>query len=236
VRSLCNDVQERVAAVQIAQDDKIHLKPHPGKLPRNIYGTSGEWEVYSSPSRDARLKASVRHLHAWIQDVVKWASRNNSRLDYDGNGFDLIGEIQQRWQMHAGSEACQFTYLNSKNAQVALSLYDVMDRLFDLSFDPYHCPELRWGAKRGSDEYRSCKRDSGKSWIYYSERRLRNQIEREYGVKTGFRFGPKRKPKIHISALLETVRRSLAETQGLHSGQGTRAELELKEKREDIEE
>jgi hypothetical protein len=226
IETLCNDIQERVDAVQIALNARIHLKEHPGMLPRNIYGTSGEWEVYSSPSRDARMKASVRHIHAWIRDVVGWAERNDPRLDYKGDAFALSAELQQRWQVHAGSEACQFVYRNSRDEPVALSLYDVMDRLFALSFDPYHCPEIRWGAKRGSDEYRSCRRDSRKWWFYRAERRLRNQIEREYGVKTDFSFGPKRSPKIHISTLLEKVRKRLTDADDAQNRQGTTAVLE----------
>ena len=225
VETLCNDINERVDAVQIALDAKIHLKEHPGMLPRNIYGTSGEWEVYSSPSRDARLKASVRHIHGWVRDVIGWAERRDPRLDYTGDAFALSAELQQRWQMHAGAESCQFEYRNSRDEAVALSLYDVMDRLFQLSFDPYHCPEMRWGAKRGSAEYRSCKRDSRKLWYYRAERRLRNQIEREYGVKTDFNFGPKRPPEIHISSLFEKIRKRLASLNRDLEQQGTRADL-----------
>jgi len=35
---------------------------------------------------------------------------------------------------------------------VELSLLDIENRLYDLSFDPNHAPELRWGAKPGSTE------------------------------------------------------------------------------------
>ena len=54
--------------------------------------------------------------------------------------------------------ACQVTYLGSTGAPHTLTLDDVVDRLFDLSFDPYHCPELRWGAPDKSDEASTCKR------------------------------------------------------------------------------
>ena len=34
----------------------------------NIYGTNGDWELYSTPSRDARLKASVREINEGPED------------------------------------------------------------------------------------------------------------------------------------------------------------------------
>jgi hypothetical protein len=44
------------------------------------------------------------------------------------------------------------TYTNSAGELVHLTLLDIEQRLYDLSFDPNHPPELRWGAPLGSDE------------------------------------------------------------------------------------
>ncbi|MFO7975854.1 MAG: hypothetical protein R6V12_14610, partial [Candidatus Hydrogenedentota bacterium] len=43
-------------------------------------------------------------------------------------------------------------YTNSKGEKVPLTLLDIEERLYDLSFDPNHPPELRWGAPPGSEE------------------------------------------------------------------------------------
>ena len=59
---LCSNVHDREIAVDNAIAASIHEKSHPDKLPRNIYGTDGEWEEYSSPSRDARLKVGFSAL------------------------------------------------------------------------------------------------------------------------------------------------------------------------------
>ena len=40
-----------------------------------------------------------------------------------------------------------FTYMNSQGAPVTLTLADLERRLFRLSFNPNHPPELRWGAE-----------------------------------------------------------------------------------------
>ena len=43
-------------------------------------------------------------------------------------------------------------YTTSEGRKIKLSLLDIEKRLFDLSFDPNHPPELRWGAPLGSEE------------------------------------------------------------------------------------
>jgi len=68
---------------------------------------------------------------------------------------------------------------------VPLGYSDVHDRLFDLSFDPYHCVERRWGAT-APGELASCKDGSGKRAWYQAEQGLRNQTERTYDVRMDF--------------------------------------------------
>jgi hypothetical protein len=48
-------------------------------------------------------------------------------------------------------------YSNSLGDKVRLTLADIEKRLYDLSFDPNHAPELRWGAPNGSEEYARAK-------------------------------------------------------------------------------
>ena len=64
------------------------------------------------------------------------------------NGID---EVRPGWMTegagrHTADEKVRFT------PPVSLSLTDIETRLFDLSFDPNHPPELRWGAPEGSIE------------------------------------------------------------------------------------
>jgi len=225
VQTFCIDVNERVEAVQVALDADLHLKDHPGALPSNIYGTSGEWETYSTPSRDARLKASARALHEYVKETIEWAIHNDKRLIFDGNGKTLAATYQHHWEAHSLTPECRFVYKNSRNEDKLLTLDTVMDRLFDLSFDPYHCPEMRWGALPPNhpkdipsmEEYRTCRRDSKKVWWYWAENQLRHQIEREYGVTTGLDFGPKERPDVHIPRLLESLVSRFAEVEAAGS-------------------
>ncbi len=61
-----------------------------------------------------------------------------------------------------------------------LTLADIGKRLFALSFDPYHCPELRWGAKDLSTCPQQTAADKAKLDWYAAEQHLRNQPNRQY--------------------------------------------------------
>ena len=77
-----------------------------------------------------------------------------------------------------------------------ISADELLDRLFSLSFDPYHCVELRWGAPPGSAELSTCTDDPARRGGYRAEQRLRNQIDRNYGVATPLTAGPEASPDV----------------------------------------
>ncbi len=179
-RSLCSDLQYRAAAVELAHP--MAARPHPARLPANIYGTDGDWEMYSTPSRDARLKTAFKHLRDTVQRFVEMQARGDTRhLVY--NGDDLPGTLSKIYRR--GSESCFIVYRKSDGSSMRLSLEAARQRLFALSFDPYHCPERRWGA-RDDAELASCKEDAVKASWYAAEQPLRNQLERSYDVRMDF--------------------------------------------------
>lgn len=175
IGGVCRAIEERAAAVALAVAAGLPRRPHPPTLPENIYGADGEWEVYASPSRDARLKAQVREL---------------SRLLASSRQAMSAAAQVAIWQDEAARPACQVRYTGSTGAVWTLGLPDVLDRLFSLSFDPYHCPELRWGAPPGSSERGACPDDPQKARLYLDEARLRHRIDRVYGVPTPLSAGP----------------------------------------------
>ncbi|MEM9168722.1 MAG: hypothetical protein AAGC56_03635 [Pseudomonadota bacterium] len=180
MRSLCGDVKARRAAVSRATRARFHLTPHPPRLPPNIYGTYGPWETYSTPSRDARLKVGFIELRRMMQDLYERASAGAPGVVYTGG--DLEGDLLQAYEDEVA--ACKIIYRRSDDSRVRLSLEDVMNRLWDLSFDPYHCPERRWGA-RGL-ELETCTDDEVKTRWYNAQRFLRNQAARTYDTPMGF--------------------------------------------------
>lgn len=188
VSALCRDVAERIEAVEAAVAAGLSARPHPMQLPDNIYGTEGEWEEYSTPSRDARLKAAVREIHRELSPAL-------AALD-DAGADRLRAALAAAWRDEVARPECDLFYLDTAGDPRDLSLDLVVDRLFELSFDPYHCPELRWGAPAGSDERAGCPDDLVKRLFYEREQRLRNRIDREYGAPTPFDSGPFERPAV----------------------------------------
>jgi hypothetical protein len=79
---------------------------------------------------------------------------------------------------------CTVSYKNSAGNAIELNLNDVEERLWDLSFSPYHCAEYRWGAR--GKELATCADGKNKQEWYAAQARLRNQIERTYEVRMDF--------------------------------------------------
>ena len=92
VRSLCEDLKYRVDAVDVAIKAGIHKRPQPDKLPNNIYGTDGDWETYSTPSRDARLKTAFKELRDEVARFLALSAEGSKRLAYAGE--DLRSDIR----------------------------------------------------------------------------------------------------------------------------------------------
>lgn len=142
MRTLCNDLGDRAQAVNQAVANGISVKPHPGRLPPNIYlAADAEWEAYATPARDARLRAAFVQLRNDLSRMIGlWLARD-PRIVHDGLFLkdDLLRVYDQQ------STACRVTYLTSDKRPVTLTFDDMARRLLSMSFDPYHCEELRWG-------------------------------------------------------------------------------------------
>ncbi len=109
VRALCEDLKYRVDAVDVAVKAGIDKRPQPDKLPSNIYGTDGDWETYSTPSRDARLKTSFKELRDEVARFLALSAEGSKRLAYAGES--LARDIRQAYLQEA--QACSITYARS---------------------------------------------------------------------------------------------------------------------------
>jgi formylglycine-generating enzyme required for sulfatase activity len=182
VDSNCADLHYRAQAVDIALAAGIDKRPEPDRLPRNIYGTQGDWETYSTPSRDARLKTAFNELRNAAQRFVEMYEKGDTKhLLYTGN--DLVADMLATYDREAGK--CSLTYTRTNRAPVTLSYEDARKRMFLISFDPYQCVERRWGAT-DSDELSSCPDGAEKRAWYDAEQNLRNQIDRTYDARMDF--------------------------------------------------
>ena len=214
----CESVAERVGSVDEAMKQGLHEKLHPGEMPWNIYQASGVWEAYSSPGRDARLRFEAKELHDFLVRTMSWAETGHRRLRYDGTAKDLAAAYRAIWEEQLASDACRFAYTNSKGDAVPFTVADVFSRLYALSYDPYHCPELRWGAAmkdaegNTTQEFATCPDSNRKLRWYRKEQRLRNRYTRLLGKATSDHRGPKEGACADVAGLFDSDNEETLET------------------------
>jgi hypothetical protein len=123
----------------------------------NIFQALGRWEDWSSPSSDVDRRNKYFYLADWLEYAIRLFGVKPSFVDLDGleqysirSQADLaralVAEKNRIFAQHS------MEYANSKGEKIRLTLLDIEARLYDLSFDPNHPPELRWGAPMGSEE------------------------------------------------------------------------------------
>ena len=175
--TLCNDLEDRREAVNQAVANGISAKLHPSEIPANIYSSEdGTWESYATPSRDARLKAGfIAFRRDLARMIALWLNRD-PRIVYDG--LDLKRDLLAAYDRQ--SQECTITYLSSDKRPVPLTFHDISRRLFAMSFDPYHCVELRWG-----DDGTGCPDQAGKRRWYAVEEAARHEVDRDAGLTGG---------------------------------------------------
>jgi len=181
IDSNCADLHDRVDAVDLAVKAGLAQQAEPARLPDNIYGTDGDWETYSTPSRDARLKTAFKELRDAAERFVRMYRAKDPKLQYKGS--DLTADLIALYDAHA--RQCTLTYARSDGSQVTLGYEELRKRLFALSFDPYQCAERRWGATK-PEELATCPETTLKAAWYDAELPLRNQIDRTYDAEMGF--------------------------------------------------
>ena len=182
MRTLCNELYNRRRFVEMAIAAGIDRKAHPDLLPPNIYGTEfAEWEIYSTPSRDARLKTAFKAFRDDTSRLVEFWLARDERIAYDG--LDLREDPQKAYDNIA--DVCSISYLNGANKIVRLHYSELAARLFRLSYDPYDCIERRWG-EHSPEALSSCRNSAGKERWYEAQQRLRNQVERTYDLRMDF--------------------------------------------------
>ncbi len=193
MQDLHEDISYRAMAVKLAIEKGIHLRPHPGSLPGNIYGTDGLWEEFSTPSRDARLKVAFREFYDRTRQMILESGQQGSSV-----GMSLAARLLEKYEEL--SQRLTVVYTNSAGRDVTLTFADVSARLFDLSFDPYHSVEYRWGAK--GEELQSAGDGETKRRLYAQEQRLRNQLERVYNQATPLSMGPEKPIEVDVRSWL----------------------------------
>jgi len=123
----------------------------------NIFQAVGRWETWSSPSSDVDRRNKYFYLADWLDYAIRQYGLVPEFIDTVGlEGYAIESQADLAAALLAEKNRIfaehRMTYTNSTGAQVPLTLLDIEERLYDLSFDPNHPPELRWGAPEGSEE------------------------------------------------------------------------------------
>ena len=169
IRTLCNDLDDRAQTVDNAISVGVQNWTHPDALPENIYdSTDDAWESYATPARDSRTRAAFIQFYKDMAEMIDLWVHRDPRIVYDG--YDLKDDLLKAYDSQ--SKACTVTYLNSAKQPVPITFDDMVHRVYAISFDPYDCIELRWGAQ--GDERKTCTDGRKKLRWYAAEQKLRD--------------------------------------------------------------
>ena len=170
MQSLCDDMRQRVPDVDKPLSKRIQLQPHPATLPADIYSAKGDWETYSTPSRDGRVRQEIMNLPALMARQFRFGIRNKYKVSFNGSPAQFQQLVLQR--LANMDRTCVASYTKSDGTKVSMNFSDMVRRAPLMSFDINDCAEKRWGAQGA--ELRSCRDgDPSNAW-YNAEQVMRN--------------------------------------------------------------
>lgn len=147
-------LQAREQSIQQTWHDVVSGKgpvPFPeDRVYENVFTARGRWGEYSSALEDTECRGRYFDLLERLENAITIFELRPEDVDLDGLNLNAIWTsadladalLEAKKRIFAETS---FEYANSEGNSVRLSLLDVEKRLYDLSFDPNHAPELRWG-------------------------------------------------------------------------------------------
>jgi hypothetical protein len=155
IQALEEQVRTRVVSIENGRKFLASGKP-PADMPdgARIFEAQGEWEDFSTPSRDLRLLIAI--------DVARGIpARVARRPDRYAMPFGKsVDEIRRDLEARLARELSfrVFKYLRTDGSEWELHLKDVVDRevSLEMAYNPNECVEHRWGAPDGSAEASTC--------------------------------------------------------------------------------
>lgn len=181
INGLCDAFVGRNTDIVTAMNNNVHKEAHISKLPNNIFGTTGLWEDFSTPSRDMRLRLKAREIMATVKEQYSRFKAGEKLISYSGSNLkqDLVKTFNN------AASKCDFSYTKSDGSKKSVSFQNLLSRIPLISFDPYLCPELRWGAT-SEDELATCQDNAEKrKWHKYTQF-LRNNLVKDTNAFHGY--------------------------------------------------
>ena len=156
MRALEEQVKTRAVSVENGRKFLASGKPA-ADMPdgAKIFETTGNWEDYSTPSRDLRLLIAIDVTRALPSRVARRAER------YAMPAGRPPGDVQRELEERVRRELLErrFEYTRTDDSTWGLSLADVVERqtALEMAYNPNECVEIRWGAPPGSNEASTCR-------------------------------------------------------------------------------
>lgn len=155
--ALIEQIETRVTAVNNGEayfrKNPRSIIPMPGSTA--IFQTTGPWEDYATPSRDMRLLIAINVLNSLPEKI----SRHPELFMLNGEHPEKAkAEIEQHHAKRIHEHSIHYTRTNGSLWK--LSVAEVLARkpAFEMAYNPNDCPEIRWGAEPGTEEYAPCHR------------------------------------------------------------------------------
>jgi hypothetical protein len=155
VQALEEQVRTRVTSVENGRKYLASGKPA-ADMPdgARIFEANGDWEDFSTPSRDLRLLIAIDVARALPARVARRPER------YAMPVGRTAGQVRSELEGRLAKELVErkFRYVRSDGSDWELKLRDVVERqaALEVAYNPNDCVELRWGAPAGSDEASTC--------------------------------------------------------------------------------
>lgn len=120
----------------------------------HIFETTGDWEDFSTPSRDLRILIAIDVALGIPARVARRPDRY--AMPSGKNAEQVRADLESRLATELASR--KFSYTRTDGSTWTLSLKDVVDRAasLEVAYNPNDCVEDRWGAPAGSDELSTC--------------------------------------------------------------------------------
>lgn len=127
----------------------------------SVFETSGPWENYSTPARDLRLLIAMDVVLGFSAKVERNPAAFGLDPEGDPEGYARTLEyLEEQLKQLLADDAYRITYVRSDGSEWTLGLDEVVARAeaFEVAYNPNDCPEIRWGASEGTDEFSPCDR------------------------------------------------------------------------------
>ncbi len=121
----------------------------------NIYTAGGRWGQFSTALTDTEFRGDYFFFLEEIDAAMPWMDIECGQLDLEGLNVNAVWSPSDLAVAFLAEKnrvfgQTSFDITDSGGGRQTLTLLELEQRLFDLSFDPNHPPELRWGFKPDS--------------------------------------------------------------------------------------